>query len=179
MILGGPLPHVMAAKAVALREASAPSFRDYARRVVENAQALAAACQQQGLHVVTGGTDNHLLLVDVGRLGLDGPAGRGRAAQVRHHAEPERVAGRPERPLVHQRAEAGDARADDAGAWRRRNGGHRAGGRPRAARDPPRRRQPRQVRLAPEVAAEARAAVHALTDAFPLYPELGNIDPNG
>ena len=72
MILGGPLPHVMAAKAVALREASAPSFRDYARRVVENAQALAAACQQQGLHVVTGGTDNHLLLVDVGRLGLTG-----------------------------------------------------------------------------------------------------------
>ncbi len=72
MILGGPLPHVMAAKAVALREASAPSFRDYARRIVENAQALAAACEQQGLRVVTGGTDNHLLLVDVGRLGLTG-----------------------------------------------------------------------------------------------------------
>ena len=68
MILGGPLPHVMAAKAVALREASAPSFRDYARRIVDNAQALAAACQREGLHVATGGTDNHLLLVDVGRL---------------------------------------------------------------------------------------------------------------
>ncbi|MES1209933.1 MAG: glycine hydroxymethyltransferase, partial [Pseudomonadota bacterium] len=72
MILGGPLPHAMAAKAVALREASGPSFRDYARRIVDNAQALAAACEREGLHVVTGGTDNHLLLVDVGRLGLTG-----------------------------------------------------------------------------------------------------------
>jgi glycine hydroxymethyltransferase len=72
-ILGGPLPHVMAAKAVALREAAAPAFRDYAHQIVANAQALAEACIAEGLQVLTGGTDNHLLLVDVGAtFGLTG-----------------------------------------------------------------------------------------------------------
>jgi glycine hydroxymethyltransferase len=72
-ILGGPLPHVMAAKAVALREASTPAFRDYAQRIVANAQALAEACMAEGLEVLTGGTDNHLLLIDVGAtFGLTG-----------------------------------------------------------------------------------------------------------
>ena len=64
-ILGGPLPHVMAAKAVAFREALAPGFRTYAARIVENAQALAAGCVAAGMPVLTGGTDNHLLLIDV------------------------------------------------------------------------------------------------------------------
>ncbi|HEX5504153.1 MAG TPA: glycine hydroxymethyltransferase [Thermomicrobiales bacterium] len=73
LILGGPLPHAMAAKTVALREASAPSFRDYARRIVENARALADACQAEGIAVLTGGTDNHLLLLDVAAtFGLTG-----------------------------------------------------------------------------------------------------------
>jgi glycine hydroxymethyltransferase len=72
-ILGGPLPHVMAAKAVALREADTPEFRTYAGKIVENAQALADACQIEGMHVLTGGTDNHMLLVDVaGSYGLTG-----------------------------------------------------------------------------------------------------------
>jgi glycine hydroxymethyltransferase len=64
-ILGGPLPHVMAAKAVALREASQPSFREYASRIVENAAALAEGCMDEGIEVLTGGSDNHLLLLDV------------------------------------------------------------------------------------------------------------------
>ena len=73
IVLGGPLPHVLAAKAVALREASHPSFRDYARRIVENSQALAEACLSEGMDVLTGGTDNHLLLLDVHRsFGLTG-----------------------------------------------------------------------------------------------------------
>ena len=72
LVLGGPLPHVIAAKAVALAEATQPEFAGYARRIVENAQALAAACTDHGLAVVTGGTDNHLLLLDVTRLGLTG-----------------------------------------------------------------------------------------------------------
>ena len=73
IVLGGPLPHVLAAKAVALREASQPSFRDYARRIVQNAQALAEACVAQGMDVLTGGTDNHLLLLDVHKsFGLTG-----------------------------------------------------------------------------------------------------------
>lgn len=64
-ILGGPLPHVMAAKAVAFREALDPGFRTYAARIVENARALAAGCVEAGMPVLTGGTDNHLLLLDV------------------------------------------------------------------------------------------------------------------
>ncbi|MEM8962904.1 MAG: glycine hydroxymethyltransferase [Acidobacteriota bacterium] len=71
-VIGGPLPHVMAAKAVAFREASQPAFRDYAAKVVENARALAAALIENGLSVATGGTDNHIVLVDVAGLGITG-----------------------------------------------------------------------------------------------------------
>jgi len=72
-ILGGPLPHVMAAKAVAFREASRPEFQTYAHKIVENSQALAQGCLDEGLHVLTDGTDNHLLLIDVARtFGLTG-----------------------------------------------------------------------------------------------------------
>jgi glycine hydroxymethyltransferase len=65
MVLGGPLPHGMAAKAVALREALEPSFTEYAHKIVDNARALATELQKRGAVVVTGGTDNHLLLLDV------------------------------------------------------------------------------------------------------------------
>jgi len=72
MVLGGPLPHIMAAKAVALAEASEPSFRAYAAAVVENARALADSLIAHGVSVVTGGTDNHLVLVDVRPFRLNG-----------------------------------------------------------------------------------------------------------
>jgi glycine hydroxymethyltransferase len=72
LVLGGPLPHVMAAKAVALTEASRPEFAAYARQVVDNAATLADALQSEGTTVVTGGTDNHLLLMDVRPFGLTG-----------------------------------------------------------------------------------------------------------
>lgn len=72
MVLGGPLPHAIAAKAVAFQEAGADGFRDYARRIVENAADLAEACVAEGLGVLTGGTDNHMVLVDVTPLGLTG-----------------------------------------------------------------------------------------------------------
>ncbi|MDZ4774790.1 MAG: serine hydroxymethyltransferase [Planctomycetota bacterium] len=62
---GGPLMHVIAAKAIALREAAQPSFVAYQKQVVENARALAATLQSRGLRIVSGGTDNHLMLVDV------------------------------------------------------------------------------------------------------------------
>ena len=62
---GGPLEHVIAAKAVAFREAAQPSFRAYAARVVENAAALAAALAAEGFRVVSGGTENHLVLLDL------------------------------------------------------------------------------------------------------------------
>ncbi len=69
---GGPLEHVIAGKAVAFREALQPEFAEYARRIVENAQALAQQLQARGLRVVSGGTDNHLLLVDVSVRGTTG-----------------------------------------------------------------------------------------------------------
>ena len=69
---GGPFMHIIAAKAVAFGEAAMPDFRDYQQSVVDNARALAAGLTEGGLRVVSGGTDNHLVLVDVSPLGVTG-----------------------------------------------------------------------------------------------------------
>ncbi|HEY7993103.1 MAG: serine hydroxymethyltransferase [Candidatus Eremiobacterales bacterium] len=71
-IQGGPLMHIIAAKAVAFGEALRPDFNTYAAQVIANARALAAGLQSHGLRIVTGGTDNHLMLVDVSVRGLNG-----------------------------------------------------------------------------------------------------------
>lgn len=71
---GGPLMHVIAAKAVAFKEALEPSFKDYQKRVIENAQALAAALTERGFRLVSGGTDNHLMLIDVRNKNITGKA---------------------------------------------------------------------------------------------------------
>ena len=73
-IQGGPLMHVIAAKAVCFKEAMEPSFADYQRQTLANAQALAAAIAGHGFRIVSGGTDNHLLLVDVFSKGVTGKA---------------------------------------------------------------------------------------------------------
>ena len=72
LVIGGPLPHVMAAKAIALKEASRPEFREYAAKIAENARVLAQAFMDEGLRIQTNGTDNHLMLLDVSDLGLNG-----------------------------------------------------------------------------------------------------------
>lgn len=72
MVLGGPLGHVMAAKAVALKEARTKSYQEYAQNVVKNAQVLAESCKSYGMPLQTGGTENHLMLVDVTVYGLTG-----------------------------------------------------------------------------------------------------------
>jgi glycine hydroxymethyltransferase len=69
---GGPLMHVIAGKAVALGEALSPAFRDYSARIIENAQAMAGELAERGLPIISGGTDTHLMLVDVGARGLSG-----------------------------------------------------------------------------------------------------------
>jgi glycine hydroxymethyltransferase len=69
---GGPLMHVIAAKAVCLQEALQPSFVQYQRQVLANARALAQALVEEGFRLVSGGTDNHLMLVDVSRQGITG-----------------------------------------------------------------------------------------------------------
>ncbi|MDR2168447.1 MAG: glycine hydroxymethyltransferase [Clostridiales bacterium] len=71
-VLGGPLPHVMAAKALAFKEAQSPEFKAYAQNVIDNARALAAGLEAAGIATQTGGTDNHIVLVNVANLGLTG-----------------------------------------------------------------------------------------------------------
>ena len=71
-IQGGPLMHVIAAKAVAFGEALQPEFKEYAAQIIQNAQALAKKLQKEGVDIVSGGTDNHLMLLNVKSLGLTG-----------------------------------------------------------------------------------------------------------
>ncbi|HZX35316.1 MAG TPA: serine hydroxymethyltransferase [Thermodesulfobacteriota bacterium] len=71
-IQGGPLMHVIAAKAVAFKEALEPSFKEYQKQVLANAKALSEALMEKGFTLVSGGTDNHLMLVDVSSMGLTG-----------------------------------------------------------------------------------------------------------
>ena len=72
LVLGGPLPHVIAAKAIAFKEALEPSFSDYAHKVVENAQSLAEALMKRGIRLVSGGTENHMVIMDVSRFSITG-----------------------------------------------------------------------------------------------------------
>lgn len=72
-VLGGPLPHVMAAKAIAFQEANTKSFQNYAHQVVKNSKALAERLKKAGVHLTTGGTDNHLVVIDIAKsFGLTG-----------------------------------------------------------------------------------------------------------
>jgi len=75
LVMGGPLPHILAAKTVALTEVNTPEYKVYAHNIVKNSRALAAALQEEGLTIATGGTDNHLMLVDLGDTGLNGRQG--------------------------------------------------------------------------------------------------------
>lgn len=72
LVQGGPLPHMIAAKGVCFTEALQPEYKDYAQRIVQNANTLAEACLKEGMSVVSGGTDNHLVLLDVTPYGLTG-----------------------------------------------------------------------------------------------------------
>ena len=72
LVIGGPLPQVMEAKLVALKEAERDDFKSYARKIVENSKTMAEAFISLGVKVLTGGTDNHLMLIDVSELGLNG-----------------------------------------------------------------------------------------------------------
>jgi glycine hydroxymethyltransferase len=72
MMQGGPIENAIAAKAVALKEAETPAFREYAARTVRTARALAAALADEGLRIVSGGTDSHMVLADLRPLGIGG-----------------------------------------------------------------------------------------------------------
>ncbi len=81
-VQGGPLMHIIAAKAVCYHEALQPAYRDYIQQVVKNAQSLAAAMERNGFRIVSGGTDNHVMLVDLSPVGITGKD----AAEALDHA---------------------------------------------------------------------------------------------
>ncbi len=97
---GGPLMHVIAAKAVAFREAMRPDFRDYARLVIDDADALATALSARGLRIVSGGTDNHCFVVDLRPSGMTGKAASARLGRVGITVSKSMVPGDPEKPWV-------------------------------------------------------------------------------
>jgi glycine hydroxymethyltransferase len=99
-IQGGPLMHVIASKAVALREAMEPAFVEYARQVVANARALAGALMERGYSIVSGGTDNHLMLVDLRDRGITGKAAEAALGAARITVNKNTVPGEARSPFV-------------------------------------------------------------------------------
>ncbi|GCE64602.1 serine hydroxymethyltransferase [cyanobiont of Ornithocercus magnificus] len=97
---GGPLEHVVAAKAVAFAEALHPSFRDYCRHILENASVLATRLQERGIDVVSGGTDNHIVLIDLRTIGLTGKVADLLVSDVNITANKNTVPFDPESPFV-------------------------------------------------------------------------------
>ncbi len=118
---GGPLMHVIAAKAVALHEALAPEFRAYAHAVVANAKAMAEPILAGGYRLVSGGTDNHLMLVDLTPKGAHRQGGRGGARPRQHHLQQERHSVRSAKADGDLGHSPRIARRDLARVWRRRN----------------------------------------------------------
>jgi glycine hydroxymethyltransferase len=181
MVLGGPLPHAMAAKAVAFREALRPEFRLYAQRVVDNARELAAALVAEGLTVVTGGTENHLLLVDVGRLGLTGRQAESALRECRLTLNRNSLPYDPNGPWYTSGLRLGTPAATTLGmgademreiaAVIRLILAHTA---PEAVAGGPRAGEPSLARYAldPAAAEQARSRVADLLSRHPVYPEL-------
>ena len=97
---GGPMMHSIAAKAVAYKEAARPEFREYAAAIVQNAQALSAALTAGGLRIVSGGTDNHLMLVDVRPRGLTGRDAEGALHAAGIVVNKNTIPNDPEPPMV-------------------------------------------------------------------------------
>ena len=97
---GGPLEHVIAGKAVCLGEALKPEFKAYQEQVVKNAKTLAAALQKQGFQVLTGGTDNHLMLVDLRNMDISGKELQNRCDEVYITLNKNAVPGDPRSPFV-------------------------------------------------------------------------------
>jgi glycine hydroxymethyltransferase len=159
---GGPLVHVIAGKAVCFAEALRPEFRTYASRVVANAQALAAGLLEGGFDLVSGGTDNHLLLVDLRSKGLTGKIAEGALERAGITVNKNAVPFDPEKPTVTSGIRIGTAALTTRGFG-----------------EPEMRRIAAlitRVLDAPEDEARlaaARGETEEMSRRFPLYPELG------
>ena len=112
---GGPLMHVIAAKAVAFREASEPAFRQYAADVVTNAQALAAGLTEEGFRIVSGGTDNHLMLVDLRPFHVTGKVAQEALDRAGITCNKNAIPNDPEKPFVTSGLRLGTASCTTAG----------------------------------------------------------------
>ncbi len=99
-IQGGPLMHVIAAKAVCFKEALEPSFKMYAKRIIDNAQALCKGLQERGFSIVSNGTDNHLMLVDLQSMGITGKDAEHILDEVNITANKNTVPNDPASPFV-------------------------------------------------------------------------------
>jgi glycine hydroxymethyltransferase len=112
---GGPLMHVIAAKAVAFREAMQPGFRDYASQIVRNARALADALAGEGFRIVSGGTDNHLMLVDLRPFGVTGKLAQEALDRAGITTNKNTIPNDPEKPFVTSGLRLGTAAVTTAG----------------------------------------------------------------
>lgn len=163
---GGPLEHVIAAKAVAFGEALKPEFKTYCAQVIANAQAMAAQLQARGFKIVSNGTDNHLLLVDLRSIGMTGKIADALVSGVNITANKNTVPFDPESPFVTSGLRLGSAAMTSRGMG-----------------------QPEFTEIAniiadrllnPEdqtIAADCRRRVASLCDRFPLYPHLSSPQP--
>lgn len=97
---GGPLEHIIAGKAIAFGEALKPEFKDYQKKIVENAATLAQALMDLGIHLVSGGTDNHLMLLDLRGTGVSGKELEHRLDEVRITANKNAIPNDPESPFI-------------------------------------------------------------------------------
>jgi glycine hydroxymethyltransferase len=158
---GGPLMHVIAAKAVAFREASQPEFRQYATDVVTNAQALAEALAQEGFRIVSGGTDNHLMLVDLRPFGVTGKVAQEALDRAGITCNKNTIPFDPETPFVTSGIRLGTAAVTTAGMREVQMGVI-------AALIAQVLRKPDDADVASDVMHDA----NALCAQFPPYPEL-------
>ena len=155
---GGPLEHIIAAKAVALGEAFRPEFKVYQQQVLDNAKALAASLTQAGFDLVSGGTDNHMMLVDLRKAGVTGKEMEHRLDEVHITVNKNAIPNDPEKPFVTSGVRIGTPAATTRGLkeedmvilgqliWE-------------TATDFERK------------ADDIRAVVASITDKYPLYPE--------
>ncbi len=161
---GGPLEHVIAAKAVAFLEALKPSFKTYCQQVVTNASVLARALTQHGFQLVSGGTDNHLMLVDLRNKGITGKAAEQALDRAGITVNKNTVPKETQSPFVTSGIRIGTAAVTTRGLG--------VGEMEQVASLIAR------VIASPEDAATAdgvRAEVHSLTQRFPLYPVTGAV----
>jgi len=112
---GGPLMHVVAAKAVAFEEAAQPEFEDYAHQIVKNANALAEALAAEGFRIVSGGTDNHLMLVDLRPFGVTGKVAQEALDRAGITCNKNAIPNDPEKPFTTSGLRLGTAAVTTAG----------------------------------------------------------------